>query len=547
MEIFNKSSELETPITTAGPPADQRSESVAVAGAAEGPHDQADSEAWVEKTDRRDASWDLREGPKNYVVLVSTQVASAVFSFLAVWIATRQLGPAGYGGVVAIIAASQIVILLAINWTGMTVTRYGCQEFVETGRIASAFWTRLAIVLPNVGLVIATIPFWLPKVSEMLHLPPRAGWLVIGLILANILWGHVQQALQGLKLLRLQGWLLTVERALIFFSMGWLALSGAISVWSVCCVYALGPLLASVVGLLRIRKLIWPVGGIDLSLLRRMLKFAVPLIPAAFIGYLSSYYFDALFILHFLSESELGVYAVVYQLTGLTQQLPALAGTLLMPFFVTLQTDKNDNRTARFIVEVLPLLTLLWTLACAFVATAGWYLLPLIFGAKFSQTAPLLWPLMAASAFVGPWLMGYGPITTSAARTPLITIAVLSGSCANVGLNWILIPRFGLLGCAWATTVASAINLVIIFYMVHRSSLAKRTWTLQAVLPIGIGALYASVFGENIVAFGLTVMASLVIGVAHRKSLIRSLATMREYGRFVSHEGSSIARAREAL
>jgi O-antigen/teichoic acid export membrane protein len=493
--------------------------------------------------DRREAGWDLLHGPKNYVALLGAQVTGSLLSLASVGLVTHYLGAGGYGGVVALIAAAQIVMLLAINWTGLTVARYGCEEFVRTGKIASSFWTRLVILLPNLVLVVATTPLWLPRLSEVLHLPPHVVWLVLSLLIVNAAWIHVQQALQGVKLLRLQGWLLALERSLIFFTICWLAFSGGISVWRVVCAYVFGPLGASVVGLFRLRKLIWPV-GVDVSLLKRMLRFSLPIIPVAFIGYLSTYYLDALFISHFLTHEELGVYAVVYQLTGLTQQLPVLAGTLLMPLFITLQTGKQQSRTARFIHEVLPPLTLLWTLGCALVAWLGWYLLPMMFGAKFQHRGTLLWPLMTASAFAGPWLMGYGPITTTTSKTYLIMIAATFGACANVFLDWVLIPRFGLLGCAWATSVASGIYLIIIFHLVHWRIVLRRTWTLQATLPIAVGSLYASVFEENIKAFGLTVIVSAVIAMAHRESVIKAVRTIVEYGRFGSY--TRIGEAREA-
>src|SRR5437899_6719881 len=161
--------------------------------------------------------------------------------------------------------------------------------------------------------------------------------------------------------MRAQGWLLALERALIFLVLSYLALSGSISVWNVSWLYVLGPAGASLVGLIKLRKLIWPAVRVDAALLSRMLRFSIPIIPTTLIGYLSSNYLDALFITHFLSQAKLGIYSVAYQLAGLTQQLPLLAGTLLMPLFVTLQTGKREDRTERFIREVLPPITLLWT------------------------------------------------------------------------------------------------------------------------------------------------------------------------------------------
>ena len=55
-------------------------------------------------------------------------------------------------------------------------------------------------------------------------------------------------------------------------------------------------------------------------------------------------------------------------------QLPLLVGTVLMPFFVTLHVGGEDERVARLLHNVLPLLTLAWAAACAF-RSRGWWVL----------------------------------------------------------------------------------------------------------------------------------------------------------------------------
>ena len=50
--------------------------------------------------------------------------------------------------------------------------------------------------------------------------------------------------------MRSQGWLLTLERALILLVLSYLALSGSISVWNVTWLYVLGPAGASLVELI---------------------------------------------------------------------------------------------------------------------------------------------------------------------------------------------------------------------------------------------------------------------------------------------------------
>ena len=98
----------------------------------------------AEDAGRQSAGWDLLHGPKNYLALLIAQALTSLLSFASVWLTTRYLGPEGYGGVVAFIAAAQVVMLIGVNWTSISVARYGCEEFVQTGQIASTFWAKLA-------------------------------------------------------------------------------------------------------------------------------------------------------------------------------------------------------------------------------------------------------------------------------------------------------------------------------------------------------------------------------------------------------------------
>lgn len=481
--------------------------------------------------ERRDAGWDLAHGHKNYLGLVAAQVVSALLSFAAILLATRLLGSTGYGGVIAIVAASQAIGQLAVNWTVVSVSRYGIQEFVETGRIAKTFWTRFWIFLPNVLLVLATSALWLPMVFSLLKLPSQAYLFVLSHFLANAIWIHVQQGLQGAKLMRPQGNLLALERVLILLIISAYAVLGQASFLTVALAYILSPLLAAVVGLWVLRKLIFPVVGLDRPLFRKMMRFSMPLLPASLIGYMSTNYFDAFFITNYLSATDLGVYAVAYQISGNALQLPLLVGTVIMPLFVTLHLGGEDERVKRFFHNVLPLFTLAWGVGCALVAVIGGWFFPLVFGAQFRGIAELLWPLMAASALAGPVLMGYAPMATAKSATYLYTLSAASAALVNIVLNYLLIPRYGLLGCAWATTAAYTVNVLLFMSFVDLKLLLTRTWTLQAILPALIGAGCASWFNKTFLAGLIALIATGLLASVHRRSLIQGVTTLKSYRR----------------
>ncbi len=483
---------------------------------------------------RRSAEWDVRCGPQNYLALVGSQAVSSVLSFAAIAIATRLLGSAGYGGVVAIIAASQCINQLALQWTAASVSRYGCEEFVQTGRVTRTFWTRLLILVPNLLLVVVTSSWWLPPIANWLHIPSSARALIVAHFLATALWVHVQQTLQAAKLPRLQGTLLAVERAQIVLILVALFFVGKASLLAVMWAYILAPLSVCAVGLWRLRALVWWNStasvshnrwgvAFDPSLLKQILQFSIPLIPYSVVGYLFTNHLDAFFITRFLSKAHLGVYSVAYQLTGTLMQLPVLAGSLLLPLFVTLQVNGRENPVVRYLREVLPLLTLVWSTLCMIAAVVGGVLAPYIFGASFGGVTWLLFPLMAASALAGPWLMGYAPASNAQSATYITTVIGAAAAVTNVALNLLLIPRWGLVGCAWATVAAYGVMSLVGECLTCRRLSSHPSWTILTTLPVIASAAYATWRADVLGALAIALVISVGIALLCRSFLRRGV------------------------
>lgn len=147
-------------------------------------------------SERQSASWDIKNAPKNYTSLVLAQGGTAFFSFASVWLITKTIGSEGYGGIVAVIAASQFVQIF-VNWSITSLSRFGVEEFVETGKITKSFWTRSLIFFPNLVFVLLGSLFWLAPLAGLLKIPLSAMWLITLHIVATAVWLHIQFAFQG--------------------------------------------------------------------------------------------------------------------------------------------------------------------------------------------------------------------------------------------------------------------------------------------------------------------------------------------------------------
>ncbi|MBS1793001.1 MAG: polysaccharide biosynthesis C-terminal domain-containing protein [Acidobacteria bacterium] len=456
------------------------------------------------------------------------QVGSAFFSFGTVWLISKRIGSEGYGGLVAILAASQVAQIL-VNWTSFAVARFGTEEFIETEKIARAFWLRLFVLVPNFLLVLAASRFWFPPLAAWLKLPPEYFWFVILHFVLAAFWIHVQFGLQAAKLPRKQGFLLTVERLLILLGVGVLILLGKLSPLAALVCYLIAAASVIAAGLFQLRHYLFARFTVDWDFTRRILAYSVPLLPFSLIGYFSGGYVDAVFVSKFLSTRDLGVYSIATQISGIALQLPTLANTLLLPMFVSLQKESGHERLSNYFGSVLPGLTLLWGIGCAVLSFAGAVAIPLVFGAEFEAATLPLWILLAASIFAIPVMLGYASLSNATSATWVAMFSAIFSAAANIGANFLLIPKYGMAGCAWATLIAYFVSVTTFALLLRRSAKIPLGWTFPAALPSLAAAAFFTFRQTPWAALLICLIASFLVGYFFKTSLLKTISFLRNY------------------
>ena len=187
--------------------------------------------------------------------------------------------------------------------------------------------------------------------------------------------------------------------------------------------------------------------------MRYGLKFCIPIIAGALV-----FRFDLLIVNHVRGAAEAGVYAVAAQVASLLTVLPAVIATLLFPRVASYQDPEGQ-----FAVQVTRHASFLMLVACL-AAAAGSFLLPVIYGASFADSTIQLLILLP-----GVFLIGIESVLVqhfTGTGLPIIIPGFwLITLVTNVGLNLILIPRFGARGAAVASTISYA--LIFIFVAVY--------------------------------------------------------------------------------
>jgi O-antigen/teichoic acid export membrane protein len=222
------------------------------------------------------------------------------------------------------------------------------------------------------------------------------------------------------------------------------------------------------------KKLVESKWRADAALLRRMitygLKFHISVLAGAII-----FRADLLVVNHFRGASEAGVYSVATQFGMLLMLLPSVIATLLFPR-VTAEQDAHGETT-----WLVTRHTAVIMLVCCLAAVPVSFLLPLVYGAAFSDATTLLLILLP-----GVYLIGLESVLVqhfSALGLPrTIPVYWLLTLVVNLVLVFALVPQFGAYGAAIASTVSYA----LIFALVAFYFLAT---TRRAVMATARGSL----------------------------------------------------------
>jgi O-antigen/teichoic acid export membrane protein len=176
---------------------------------------------------------------------------------------------------------------------------------------------------------------------------------------------------------------------------------------------------------------------------------------------------DAIMIKEMMGEAAVGTYAAAYRLTVVWHFLPGLLLSSLMPALVQSKNEPQRYQQRKQMVTSI----LIWFaigLALFTSLTAG-TIIKLTYGNAYSESASLLTLLMWVNVIIffnSCW--NHFSIINNNSRS--VFYFHLSTATANIALNIILIPIYGLRGAAYAILASLAFSLTI-FSVIDKTTL----------------------------------------------------------------------------
>lgn len=386
-----------------------------------------------------------------FMMLWAVQLVAAA---LVTPVMTRLLDAPNFGEVTAANAVMQVLFVLA----GFGLHQAIQKQYAEGGPVEPAKILTAAIVgaLALTILLDLTGPVWAEWVGFSGYTDP---------VRIAVLWAGTSAVTNtAIALLRSQDRLLAFSTVSLLQSVvaEVTSLVLVVVLEATATVFLLGQLILQVIATVVALFLVRPAmpRARDRAMLKRALAFGLPLVPAALCTFLLNTS-DRLIIQSELGSAEVGRYQVAYNVGALPMLMLGLLNLNWMPrIFALREADERDA----VISASRDLLYMLLIPAVIGLAVGAPLILRIWAPPEYRpDTLQLVNALVLVSAI--PYAAGLAATRSLMAvgSTTYIAIAQAAAAAANVGLNLLLIPRWGLEGSAVSTLIAlSVLHLMLL-------------------------------------------------------------------------------------
>lgn len=252
-----------------------------------------------------------------------------------------------------------------------------------------------------------------------------------------------------------------------------------------------------------------------------LLTFSMPLFLTTLLAPLQSW-IDTFFISYFRTMPEVGLYNVGLLLASLLSLVPNLVLPVAYPHIIN-HYGRGEMEDARVLArKVSRWILLTVTPVTLWIILMRQQLLPLLFGSSYTASSWVVY-FLALGYLAVSLSLPCRRILSMVKRTDLIFRVTIVSVVINVVGNLMLVPRYGMLGAALATSVAMVANYLLLQWAAWKSYpidlVDKRTLSLLGALVVACLALIGSkmLVGESLL--GLFVGTS-TYGAAYVASLI---------------------------
>jgi len=430
---------------------------------------------------------ELRRLARHSLIYGVGGLVSRILAVLLLPLYTSYLPPGSYGRVEILVSASAVAVIVLRMGVSTAFFRFYFDTKDAARRLVvvrTSFW--FTMTTATAGLVLCVV--FADRLSHLLQLGDHASlvraaaigfWAQMNYEQLTSLF-RVEERSVSFALASVANVLITIAASVVLivvFRKGALGLLVGNFVGTLCVYLALLAYRREQLGL-----------QFDRELFRGMQKFGLPLVPSA-LALWAINFVDRLFVASYKDAAEVGVYSAAVKIASVITFAMFAFRTAWPAFAYSIEDDRDARRTYSFVLTYL-LVVASW-IALALGALAPW-----LTAAMTSPRYQRAEEGIALLAFAGAVYAGYTVLAIGsgrARRTQLNWVVTGAGAAVNVGINFWLIPRYGMVGAAISTAASYLVLFLgMTLYAQHVYPVAYQWRRVVTAVGAGVGLTVAA-------------------------------------------------------
>lgn len=277
---------------------------------------------------------------------------------------------------------------------------------------------------------------------------------------------------------------------------------------------------------------------IDLKILKKMMKFGLPYLPAAFASIIVQI-IDVPIVERLTNTATLGIYRANYKLGILMMLFVQMFAFAWQPFFLENAKEKNAKEIfAKVLTIFLVILSSIWIFLSLFIEDIVMIKIMgrTILGEQFLSGLPIVPIILLAYLFNGLYMNFIAGIYIEE-KTKYFPLITGLGALVNVLVNLSLIPRIGIMGAAWATLasyIVMAGGLFLVSQKFYRIDFEYKKIAKVFALIFISGISYYYLVSNELLTFGIKIIiligfitALFILKVVEKEEFIKVLSLFK--------------------
>lgn len=405
---------------------------------------------------------------KNAIWLFAGQFVSRLSRAVIVIYAARALGVASWGAFAyALGVITFLTVFSDIGINGLITRESAQRPELKHQYLSTAFFIKLGLLILTLIAITIALPY-LSKIEEARALIPIL-FLVFAFDAIRDLGAAICRALEKMQIEA--GLQILTNVAIAAFGVLFLTLFGTSR--ALAYGYVIGSGIGFLAALYVLRNYFSNLtGNFRKNLVGRIIKTAWPFGLLGIMG-IMMLNTDIIMLGLLRTPEEVGYYAAAQKLIQLLYVVPALVGFSLFPALSKL-LESNRERAREILGKVLALVILISIPIAILGISLAPLIIKLVFGGEYLASIAAFRILMFSvlivypSSILGQSIFAYNQ---QAQFIGLVTLTIVG----NVIFNFLLIPKFGILGAAAATLIVQLITNILLWIKIKRIS-QLRIW-----------------------------------------------------------------------